>query len=71
MGNNLRKLRELKGWTHDEAANAMELSRGGYKRLKRPGWMNFHLSVLPPDKPRPLLVSSRRPVRIPVVRDFD
>jgi phage repressor protein C with HTH and peptisase S24 domain len=35
MGNNLRKLRELQNWTHDEAAAAMKMSRGGYIKLER------------------------------------
>ncbi len=35
MGNNLKKLRELKGWTHEAAAAAMEMSRGGFIKLER------------------------------------
>lgn len=35
MGNNLKKLRELKNWTQDEAAAAMGISRGGYIKLER------------------------------------
>lgn len=35
MGNNLKKLRELKNWTHDEAAAAMGMSRGGFIKLER------------------------------------
>jgi repressor LexA len=35
MGNNLKKLRELKGWTHDEAAESMGISRGGFIKLER------------------------------------
>lgn len=35
MGNNLKRLRELKRWTHDEAAKAMQMSRGGFIKLER------------------------------------
>jgi len=35
MGNNLRKLRESKGWTQNEAADAMGYSKGGYLKLER------------------------------------
>lgn len=35
MGNNLKKLREMKGWTHDTAAEAMGMSRGGFIKLER------------------------------------
>lgn len=35
MGNNLRRLREARGWTHDEAAEAMGMSRGGFIKLER------------------------------------
>jgi len=35
MGNNLKKLRELKGWTHEVAAEAMGISRGGFIKLER------------------------------------
>ncbi|CAL8981841.1 hypothetical protein RHODGE_RHODGE_04008 [Rhodoplanes serenus] len=35
MGNNLKVLRELKGWTLDDAAAAMGVSRGGYIKLER------------------------------------
>lgn len=35
MGNNLRKLRESKGWTQTEAAEAMGYSKGGYLKLER------------------------------------
>ena len=35
MGNNLRKLREERGWTHDEAATAMGVSRGQFIKLER------------------------------------
>lgn len=35
MGNNLRKLRADKGWTHDDAAKAMGVSRGQFIKLER------------------------------------
>ncbi|MEP9376172.1 XRE family transcriptional regulator [Aquabacter sp. CN5-332] len=35
MGTSLRKLRLAKGWTHDEAAAAMGLSRGQFIKLER------------------------------------
>lgn len=35
MGNALKKLRENKGWTHDEAANQMGISRGQFIKLER------------------------------------
>lgn len=35
MGNNLKKLRASKGWTHDEAAEAMGISRGSFIKLER------------------------------------
>lgn len=35
MGNNLKRLREMKGWTHDAAAEAMGISRGGFIKLER------------------------------------
>lgn len=35
MGNNLRKLRESKGWTQEQASEAMGISRGGYIKLER------------------------------------
>jgi transcriptional regulator with XRE-family HTH domain len=35
MGNNLKTLRELRGWTHDEAAAQMGMSRGGFIKLER------------------------------------
>jgi repressor LexA len=35
MGNNLKRLRELKGWTHEEAAEAMGISRGAFIKLER------------------------------------
>lgn len=35
MGNRLRFLREQKGWTHNEAAEALGMSRGGYIKLER------------------------------------
>jgi transcriptional regulator with XRE-family HTH domain len=35
MGNNLRSFRELRGWTHDQAAQAMNVSRGQYIKLER------------------------------------
>lgn len=35
MGNNLRFLREARGWTHEEAAAAFGMSRSGYTKLER------------------------------------
>ncbi len=35
MGNNLKALREHRGWTQDEAAEAMGMSRGGYIKIER------------------------------------
>jgi phage repressor protein C with HTH and peptisase S24 domain len=35
MGNNLKTLRETLGWTHDDAADALGISRGGYIKLER------------------------------------
>lgn len=35
MGNNLRKLRELRNWTQQQAADAMGYSKGGYLKLER------------------------------------
>ena len=35
MGNNLRRLREDRGWTHEAAANAMGISRGSFIKLER------------------------------------
>jgi len=35
MANSLKALRELRGWTHDDAADAMGISRGGYIKLER------------------------------------
>lgn len=35
MGNNLKKLREARRWTHDDAAKAMGVSRGGFIKLER------------------------------------
>jgi transcriptional regulator with XRE-family HTH domain len=35
MGNNLRKLRADKGWTHDQAAEALGVSRGQFIKLER------------------------------------
>ncbi|MFI5014520.1 MAG: helix-turn-helix domain-containing protein [Hyphomicrobiales bacterium] len=35
MGNNLRKLRLERGWTHDKAAAAMCISRGQFIKLER------------------------------------
>ena len=35
MADSLRALRELRGWTHDDAADAMGISRGGYIKLER------------------------------------
>lgn len=35
MGNNLKKLRENKGWTQDQAADAMGMSKGGFIKLER------------------------------------
>lgn len=35
MGNNLKTLRESRGWTHDEAADALGISRGGFIKLER------------------------------------
>lgn len=35
MGNNLKRLRELKGWTHEEAGAALGMSRGGFIKLER------------------------------------
>lgn len=35
MGNVLRNLRTERGWTHDEAANAMGISRGQFIKLER------------------------------------
>jgi phage repressor protein C with HTH and peptisase S24 domain len=35
MGNNLKNLREAKGWTQDQAGEAMGISKGGYIKLER------------------------------------
>lgn len=35
MGNRLRMLREQRGWTHQEAADAMGISRGQFIKLER------------------------------------
>lgn len=35
MGNNLKRLRELKDWTHETAAEAMGISRGAFIKLER------------------------------------
>jgi phage repressor protein C with HTH and peptisase S24 domain len=35
MGNNLKNLREARGWTLDEAAAAFGMSRGGYIKAER------------------------------------
>lgn len=35
MGNNLRKLRDNRGWTHQQAADAMGVSRGQFIKLER------------------------------------
>ena len=35
MGNRLKELRENRGWTHEQAADAMGLSRSGYVKLER------------------------------------
>lgn len=35
MGNNLRALRESRGWTQDQAADAFGLSKSGYLKLER------------------------------------
>jgi hypothetical protein len=35
MGNYLRTLRERRGWTHQQAADAMNISRGQYIKLER------------------------------------
>ncbi len=35
MANGLRRLRESKGWTHEEAAERFGLSRSGYVKLER------------------------------------
>jgi transcriptional regulator with XRE-family HTH domain len=35
MGNNLKALRLSRGWTHDEAAEAMGISRGSFIKLER------------------------------------
>lgn len=35
MGNNLKKLRELRNWTQQQAADAMGYSKGGYLKLER------------------------------------
>ncbi|NTG61810.1 helix-turn-helix domain-containing protein [Agrobacterium rhizogenes] len=35
MGNNLKSLRIQRGWTHDEAASAMGVSRGQFIKLER------------------------------------
>ena len=35
MGNNLKKLRDSKGWTHDQAAAALGVSRGQFIKLER------------------------------------
>jgi transcriptional regulator with XRE-family HTH domain len=35
MGNNLRKLRLSRSWTHDQAASAMGMSKGGFIKLER------------------------------------
>ena len=35
MGNNLKELRKSKRWTHDQAAEAMGISRGSFIKLER------------------------------------
>jgi transcriptional regulator with XRE-family HTH domain len=35
MGNNLKRLRAERGWTHDQAAAAMKISRGQFIKLER------------------------------------
>lgn len=35
MGNNLRSLRKARNWTHDQAADAMGVSRGQFIKLER------------------------------------
>lgn len=35
MGNNLRKLRELRNWTQQQAADALGYSKGGYLKIER------------------------------------
>jgi transcriptional regulator with XRE-family HTH domain len=35
MGNNLKRLRAEHGWTHEQAANAMGISRGQFIKLER------------------------------------
>jgi len=35
MGNNLRKLRDLRGWTQEQAGEALGYSKGGYLKLER------------------------------------
>jgi transcriptional regulator with XRE-family HTH domain len=35
MGNRLKFLRERAGWTHDEAAAQMGMSRGGFIKIER------------------------------------
>src|SRR5690242_1985728 len=35
MGNRLKELREEAGWTHDQAASAMGVSRGQFIKLER------------------------------------
>ena len=35
MGNNLRTLREARGWTFDQAAVAFRMSRSGYQKIER------------------------------------
>lgn len=35
MGNNLKRLRELKDWTHEIAAESMGISRGAFIKLER------------------------------------
>lgn len=35
MGNNLKSLRESRGWTHDQAAAEMGMSRGGFIKIER------------------------------------
>lgn len=35
MGNNLKRLRADRGWTHDQAAEAMGVSRGQFIKLER------------------------------------
>lgn len=45
MGNNLKTLRISKGWTHDEAADAMGISRGSFIKLER-GERKLHQDTL-------------------------